>query len=79
MQALFAPQADAGRPTHRPPRVPLFTKKPDAALQQNHPGVAAGLDGLFIPDTGLHLADVGLSPAGRGRAGTRQILSARGE
>ncbi|UQT48977.1 hypothetical protein M5E87_02645 [Flavonifractor plautii] len=33
--------------------------KAQSASEQNYPGVAAGLDGLFIPDTGLHLADVG--------------------
>ena len=38
-------------------------------LQQNHPGVLAGADGLLIPHGGLHLADMGLAPHPAGRAG----------
>ena len=69
MQALLHRRQTRGGPLIGRP-VFHFYQKPDAALQQNHPGVAAALDGLFIPDTGLHLADVGLEPrpavAGRG-------------
>ena len=43
--------------------------KAQSASEQNYPGVAAGLDGLFIPDTGLHLADVGLAQQEHAQAG----------